>query len=134
MKHPLGSRAGHPFQRLDQTTKLFEATFGFDARNGWDQVRDKDIPTNEAFGFYDGLHTLAERFELWELLNRQPQEEPKSPITVVRTTRMKAGECNFCHSQDPEVYEVRSNDPYCTLMVRICKVCVTAFRAQTRRV
>jgi hypothetical protein len=56
---------------LSKTVDAFEQHYRFDPTNGTAQVRAKDIPTNEAYGFYDRLNTLAERFDLWAVIEKK---------------------------------------------------------------
>lgn len=112
----------------------FTARYAFDNAKGTVQVNGKSLSDNEAYGFWDQLHTLMERFDLWTLLDKQGVEPPASPLQVRRTTRRQDGECNFCPSQDHDVFEIRSGDEHRTLAVRCCRACILAIREQTKSV
>ena len=47
-----------------------EAKFGFDSGNGTAQLKGKDTRTCEAYGFFDRLDMLAQRFDLWDFLHK----------------------------------------------------------------
>lgn len=117
-------------QTIARVVNMFEEKFRFDAGNGYAQVKTKDIMTNEAYGFFDAINSLAQRHDLWEVLSKHPI--PQSPIQVRKTTRREAGECNFCPSTEHDVFEIRSNNEHATLAVRCCKACLQGICTQTK--
>lgn len=78
---------------LAQAAEALEERHGFNASNGWSQVEAKDIPTNEAYGFYDEINQIGERFEMWELLSKAAEG---ASMTIKRGTRFRyaIADCN----------------------------------------
>jgi hypothetical protein len=118
---------------LDRTIARFQTEFGFDRSNGYAQVNGKSLAINKAYGFWDELNEFGERFELWDLLSKHPEEEPETPpdLMVRKTDSTRDGGCNFCPARGI-VYEVGSTIR--TVKVRMCPHCVKSFRAQTQHV
>jgi len=81
---------------LDHSTQAFEQHYRFDRSNGTAQVRVKDIKTNEAYGFWDTLHCIAERHDLWDLLNQELKKATLARIKPSGWTRIKPQECDLC--------------------------------------
>ena len=81
---------------LDHSTQAFEQHYRFDRSNGTAQVRVKDIKTNEAYGFWDTLHCIAERHDLWDLLNQELKKATLARIKPSSWTRIKPQECDLC--------------------------------------
>jgi hypothetical protein len=109
-----------------------EAKFKFDPSNGTAQVKTKNLLNCEAYGFYAQLNTLAERFDLWTVLNKAEDETPPEFDLQVHRSTLDAGGCNFCPMRTTTVYEIGSK--LRTLKVRMCPGCVKAFREQTKGV
>ena len=52
--------AAHVLDRLD----VLREEHGFDDRNGWEQVNGRGEAKSRAYGEWEALQSLAERFEL----------------------------------------------------------------------
>lgn len=119
---------------VDNVHESLQIAHGFDPGLGYAQVGRKSSDTNEAYGFYDTLATIADRYGLWAIADkargRKRAELGPTDIEVRKTTRRQDGECSFCPSQDEKVYEIGS--AVRALKVRCCTRCMQSLVQQAK--
>lgn len=85
---------------LAKTAKRFEFHYGFDQKDGWNQVCERGIHTNIAYGFYDELDTFITLFDLGGTQKTAPKK-PKPGETKIQQLRGILLEIQERHLHEP---------------------------------